>query len=1524
MSEEEQAYASVIDTWTVVKKILSLELTRERFEQFDTSQIDTLFSHIDAYRRDPQFEVASIEGFDFFSHLPHLIGQASKFYNNSVARDKAMYANTMKALEDSGARMAIIVAGGFHASGLSAIIERENINFAIVNPSFIDADNTNFYKTIMMNEPMPLDRLFPLPELEVANRLSPRVRLTNMLANPVLTQQLMKETVLMAKILTIAKSSELFDQLRDLRQDMPMSFRNQASETVRAFGQRWLNLYKKVKQQRGESLSYKELEEVSHLLKKMVVLQVAELKEDQTSLGIQIMEQTGARTKILVSFSEYKRMAEKLIAQQENGPKISLDPTEKIGSFEFTFHKMADADLYGAVEQPATTLETTNGVFWRKQNDVRGLVSSIAELKKASAASPFDNKLKIQVIKKLQRLSKFLRFAAQQEQIKNNTAQSLLLRANAALYVGNIDRANHFFGLYLQELPSEERNLADEYFRRNTILRGQKISLPITDESERAYVDEYGREISSALFDDTLVYGSEPSKVLQNRLIELANRLDSENKKYLATVVRSAAFRLTDNSRNYHYDDIDVARMLASGKDAYKSSLLGKSDSSSFGAISDHMQREYDIQRATPGVTYLYDRDVTMGLQERHELRFTSPEAGLISTVMPPESITAILVNGHHIDYALAVLREHPDRTTPLLDTFGNLLWRNAPVEEMIEKYEKAYMEFEQREKTKPQATYMKRIKNPKKIVAMSDLHADVYAFRQTLKEAGVIDEQDNFVAPAGTAVVIAGDSIGRGTGAQQKEMLDLLLKLQNDAESKKSQFIVMLGNHETELLSGQWHTESEEKMRDLISSLGFQERQATELRDALANNDLFKLGVLRKENPAGMKYIDYLWHLPVIAHVGGHVFLHSGPTKSFNITLDNLLQTHPDWSVEQCVDHIFSKEISQYGFNSKFFDRRADSIMATPMMSLPEFLNDQKIVNKFLAFFDGAALLAVGHNKALGVIGQSDEYNKIKRVGIANNIVKLDVGTDMQANKSERRNQGRAYIVDPQQVDFVTTLSESGDRESLMLKDDKRVQFIRTEAALLYDTMLADKSKKFLEDAAKPVEDDVRKMSTEMRMFFRTFFMVYVETPEILNKAFKEQTRNILSPKPHFLKAKLDSMDVIPEIAELLRFYREYIKQLKLGTLSQDEISLDQFEEFIESQRNPSNPFEAVSTKVIGTRIIDMENDVKRFYSVMAQSDIESMNKKMIFTLKTRLEEKIKQYEAKLSGLERSDDKKLRSLKRALFLFAGSERELAFKLLDVHNGEPCIFLEEGGAITGFILKRTIYLSAPIVNLLWDRFKANDDKDALDQLLALAVHELHEFREDDAIDLEKNLLHRQAEDLERVICGTGVTGSNLDDTIEEMIKEYKDQTQDVELIAIKKFLKGLRGYLKSQGDLELYQAIFARTRLPIEADVLENLTLADNMFGLVIDTRPLEVFHALLENIADRTSLIYAVDHAMFTEAELLKLVDLVTTPVPAQVVRSSTAIADLTLGAMDQTKPAAPVDLQKNLNATRAVDKSL
>ncbi len=1526
LTPQEQEYAGVIDMWAMVKKILSLELTRERFGEFDGGQVETLFSHIDAYRRDPLLNVAAISSFDFFSHLPHLIDQASTFYVNSLSRDRALYENTMKTLENMNGRLAVIVAGGFHATGLAEILDEQNVNYVILSPSFMPDVHSNFYNAVMMNEPVTLDNFFPVFEMEVANRLSPRLRLANTLANPVLTRQLIKESVLLAKILCIAKSPELFDQLRDLGQDLPVSFRNQASIAVQSFGQKWLELYKKVKGLRGEEISYKELENLTYLLKKMVMLQVAEMKKDRTSLGIQIVEQTGDRTKIQVSFSEYKRMSESLAGDISDGSSIPIAQTERIGSFELVFHKMDDADLYGASIAQVVEVDPASAVFWHKQEDIHDVVDSIGELKKTSSASPFDSRLKIQIVKKLQRLAKFMRFAAHQEQMKQNTALSFLLNANAALYAGNFDQANHFFNLYLKELPSEEKNMAMHYFKNGTVIRGQKIALPITDESGRPYVDRYGREIMSAIFDDTLIYGSEPSKVLQNRLIELANRLDGENKKYLATVVRAAAFRLTDENRNYHHDDIDVARFRSSGKEAYRYTILGQGSSVSYGAVSDLITDQYVLEHAIPGITYVYDPVVTSKLEAEGKLRYPSDDSGLVSVILPPESIRAILVNRFHRDKALEVLREYPGRTSPLLDTQGNLLWKNAPIEEMIEKYEQAFLEFEANEKTKQQAVYMKRVKNPSKIVAMSDLHSDVHAFRQTLKAAGIIDEQDAFIGKHGTVLVVNGDSIDRGTGRQQREMLDLLMKLQKDAPEKQSQVIVMLGNHETKFLSGNWYSGSEEPMRDFLYEIGFKPAQIQELRDALRDNDLFKIGMMRKENPEGMKYLDYLWNLPIIAHVGGHVFVHGGPTEAFNNLLDETLRKFPDWSMEQCIDYIFQQEISRHGFNSAMFDLNDDSVLTgAPEMTVPKFVNDQQIVDKFLSFFDGAGLLAVGHNKALGILGRNADYTKIRRVGKARNIVKLDVGTNMMVNAAQRTNQGRAYIVDPKEIDFVTTVSESGERESLMRKEDKRVHFIRTEAALLYDTMLADKSQKFLEDVSTPVAEKPKPVSDEMIMFFRMFFTIYAEDPVVLNRAFIEQTGYLLSPRPHFLKNRFEAMQRYTEIAEMMKLYHGYVEELKLGVIPRDDISIKQFQDYIETQKRINDSITVVSTKVIGTMIIDMENDVKRFYSVMAHSDIQAADRHMVNRLKSRLQQKINEYTEKVDLIKRVDDPVLNNLKRAHFYLSEADKQVSFKILDPYNGDPCIFIEDDSSVTGFVLNRTIYLSAHIVRTLWDRFEASNDEDALDRLLALFVHEIHEFRDEKDIPQDRRrLFHSEAEMLERVICGTGETGSKLDDDIEAAVRQYKEQTKDIRLVTIKKFLNGFRVYLKKQSDLNLYHAIFTRTRLPLEGDILDSLTLADNMFGMLIETRALETFHALLDDIADRTSLFFAVDHALFSEDELLQLVDLITSAPRTRVARREDSSAFVPAVTVGQTEKVAPVDIRKNLNAVMAVDKSL
>ncbi len=76
----------------------------------------------------------------------------------------------------------------------------------------------------------------------------------------------------------------------------------------------------------------------------------------------------------------------------------------------------------------------------------------------------------------------------------------------------------------------------------------------------------------------------------------------------------------------------------------------------------------------------------------------------------------------------------------------------------------------------------------------MGDLHGDLNALRATLRLAGAIDSDDRFVGKDLT-LVQTGDQLDRGD--QDREVLDVLEKLELDAKAAGSALYVLNGNHE-------------------------------------------------------------------------------------------------------------------------------------------------------------------------------------------------------------------------------------------------------------------------------------------------------------------------------------------------------------------------------------------------------------------------------------------------------------------------------------------------------------------------------------------------------------------------------------------------------------------------------------------------------------------------------------------------------------------------------------------------------
>ncbi len=86
------------------------------------------------------------------------------------------------------------------------------------------------------------------------------------------------------------------------------------------------------------------------------------------------------------------------------------------------------------------------------------------------------------------------------------------------------------------------------------------------------------------------------------------------------------------------------------------------------------------------------------------------------------------------------------------------------------------------------------RLPGRARLVAIGDIHGDLKALREALKLAGAIDSDDRWIGKDLT-VVQTGDQLDRGD--QDREVMDVLEKLEAEAQKAGSELIVLNGNHE-------------------------------------------------------------------------------------------------------------------------------------------------------------------------------------------------------------------------------------------------------------------------------------------------------------------------------------------------------------------------------------------------------------------------------------------------------------------------------------------------------------------------------------------------------------------------------------------------------------------------------------------------------------------------------------------------------------------------------------------------------
>ncbi len=88
------------------------------------------------------------------------------------------------------------------------------------------------------------------------------------------------------------------------------------------------------------------------------------------------------------------------------------------------------------------------------------------------------------------------------------------------------------------------------------------------------------------------------------------------------------------------------------------------------------------------------------------------------------------------------------------------------------------------------------RVEGADRVVAVSDIHGAYDAMVRTLQNVGILDDK---LAWAGgtTHLVIVGDILDRGP--RSRDVMDLLMRLEGEAQAAGGYVHVLIGNHESD-----------------------------------------------------------------------------------------------------------------------------------------------------------------------------------------------------------------------------------------------------------------------------------------------------------------------------------------------------------------------------------------------------------------------------------------------------------------------------------------------------------------------------------------------------------------------------------------------------------------------------------------------------------------------------------------------------------------------------------------------------
>jgi Calcineurin-like phosphoesterase len=240
------------------------------------------------------------------------------------------------------------------------------------------------------------------------------------------------------------------------------------------------------------------------------------------------------------------------------------------------------------------------------------------------------------------------------------------------------------------------------------------------------------------------------------------------------------------------------------------------------------------------------------------------------------------------------------------------------------------------------------------RVVVIGDLHSDVDAARQAFRLAGGTDENDAWVGGALTIVQL-GDMIGRSDA--EREVLDFLFAIREQAEAAGGKVHLLVGNHEV------MGARVDNQAVGMNPFPGYEDLTDLDLEDA-------RLRILpdyaKKRGAAlmsGGPYAKRFSELPTVLQLGETVYVHGGVVPRWaEYGLDRINAEVSHWLFGACPEPESSLGVDN-----------GDKVMWTRQFSSSVDATDCALLDQSLAIL-GAKRMIVAHTVQSTITGYCDD----------------------------------------------------------------------------------------------------------------------------------------------------------------------------------------------------------------------------------------------------------------------------------------------------------------------------------------------------------------------------------------------------------------------------------------------------------------------------------------------------------------------------------------------------------------------